>query len=75
VIKPRVDVKAVRAESGLSQAQLAERYGFNVRTLQDWESNRVQPRTAVRAYLIVIDRFPETVKKRSGAPRSAGTTG
>ena len=61
--KPLVDLKAVRARLRLSQAQFAERYGFNVRTLQDWESNRVQPPSAVRAYLIVIDRFPETVEK------------
>ena len=60
---PPVDVKAVRARLRLSQVQFAGRYGFNVRTLQDWESHRVQPPSAVRAYLIVIDRFPETVEK------------
>jgi putative transcriptional regulator len=63
VRKPLVDVKMVRAALRLSQAQFAERYGFNVRTLQDWESHRVQPPSAVRAYLTVIDRFPETVEK------------
>jgi putative transcriptional regulator len=59
----RVDVKAIRTKSGLSQSQFAERYGFNVRTLQDWEIGRVQPPSAVRAYLIVIDRFPKTVER------------
>jgi putative transcriptional regulator len=59
----RVEVKAIRAKSGLSQSQFAEKYGFNVRTLQDWEIGRVQPPSAVRAYLIVIDRFPDTVEK------------
>jgi putative transcriptional regulator len=58
-----VDVKAVRARSGLSQAQFARRYGFSTRTLQDWELGRTQPPSAVRAYLTVIDRFPETVEK------------
>ena len=37
-----VDVKAIRAKSGLSQSGFAERYGFNLRTLQDWERGRVQ---------------------------------
>ena len=37
---PRVDVKAIRAKSGLSQAEFADRYGFSVRTLQDWELGR-----------------------------------
>ena len=64
----RVDVKAIRAKSGLSQSAFAQRYGFNIRTLQDWERGRVQPPSAVRAYLIVIERFPETVERAlSGA--------
>ncbi len=58
-----VDVKAIRAKSGLSQAQFALRYGFSVRTLQDWELGRAQPPSAVRAYLKVIDRFPRMVEK------------
>ena len=58
----RVDVKAIRAKSGLSQSEFARRYGFNLRTLQDWECGRVQSTSAVRAYLAVIDRFPETVE-------------
>ena len=58
-----VDVKAIRAKSGFSQAEFAKRYGFNVRTLQDWEFGRTQPPSAARAYLIVIDRFPDTVER------------
>ena len=58
-----VDVKAIRAKSGLSQAEFANRYGLSVRTLQDWELGRTRPPSAVRAYLIVIDRFPETVER------------
>jgi putative transcriptional regulator len=58
-----VNVKAIRAKSGFSQSEFAKRYGFSVRTLQDWELGRTQPPTAVRAYLIVIDRFPDTVEK------------
>jgi putative transcriptional regulator len=58
-----VDVKAIRRKSGLSQSQFARRFGFSVRTLQDWELGRAQPPSAVRAYLTVIDRFPETVEK------------
>ena len=61
-------MKAISSKSGLSQSEFAERYGFNLRTLQDWECGRVQPPAAVRAYLVVIDRFPETVEKAlSGA--------
>lgn len=58
-----VQVKAIRAKSGLSQSEFAGRYGFNVRTLQEWELGRTEPPSAVRAYLTVIDRFPETVER------------
>ncbi|MGB7762160.1 MAG: helix-turn-helix domain-containing protein [Bryobacteraceae bacterium] len=58
-----VDVKAIRAKSGLSQSQFAHRFGFSTRTLQDWELGRTQPPSAVRAYLTVINRFPKTVEK------------
>jgi putative transcriptional regulator len=58
-----VDVKAIRAKSGLSQSQFAHRFGLSTRTLQDWELGRAQPPSAVRAYLTVIDRFPKTVEK------------
>jgi putative transcriptional regulator len=58
-----VDVKAIRAKLGLSQSEFSKRYGFSVRTLQDWELGRTQPPSAARAYLIVIDRRPNDVWK------------
>jgi putative transcriptional regulator len=58
-----VDVKAIRVKLGLSQAKFARRFGFSARTLQDWELGRSHPPSAVRAYLTVIDRYPETVEK------------
>ncbi|MGO9255782.1 MAG: helix-turn-helix domain-containing protein [Bryobacteraceae bacterium] len=60
-VPPKVEVNAIRARSGLSQAEFAERYGFSVRTLQEWECGRSQPPSAARAYLIVIDRYPDLV--------------
>src|SRR2546422_10980784 len=59
-VTPQVDVKAIRTKLKLSQSEFASRYGFNVRTLQDWELGRVQPLSAIRAYLIVIDHAPAT---------------
>jgi len=57
-----VDVRAVRARSGLSQSEFAREYGFSVRTLQEWESGGAKPPSAVRAYLTVIDRNPKAVR-------------
>ena len=58
-----VDVRALREKSGMSQSQFAERYGFNPRTIQDWEQGRAKPDSAVRAYLTVIERNPAAVEK------------
>jgi putative transcriptional regulator len=58
-----VDVRAVREKFGLSQSQFADRYGFNPRTIQDWEQGRSRPDSAVRAYLTVIERNPNAVAK------------
>jgi putative transcriptional regulator len=58
-----VDVKAIRANTGLSQAQFAGRFGFNARTLQEWEAGRAAPPPPVRAYLMVIERDRGAVER------------
>ena len=63
-----VDVQAIREKTGLSQLRFAERYGFNPRTLQQWEQGRTKPDRAVRAYLMVIDRNPEAVQTALAIP-------
>ena len=60
---PAVDVKAIRAKLKLSQSEFAQRYGFPIRTLQDWELGRNQPPSQVRAYLIVIERESAAVDR------------
>jgi putative transcriptional regulator len=62
-IPERIDVRALRERSGLSQAQFAGRYALNPRTVQDWEQGRAEPDVAVRAYLTVIDRNPRAVER------------
>ena len=58
-----VGVKRIRTRARLSQSEFAMRYGFNVRTLQDWELGRSKPDAAVRAYLTVIARNPDAVEE------------
>ena len=62
-VPPAVDVRKVREGTGLSQAEFANRYGFNRRSLQDWEQRRRMPDSAARAYLLVIAHNPEAVDK------------
>lgn len=58
-----IDVKALRKKLKLSQADFASRYGFGLARLKDWEQGRSRPDGAVRAYLLVIAREPDAVKR------------
>ena len=62
-IPDAVDVKAIRARSGLSQAKFAARYGFSADSIRNWEQGRRQPDVAARAYLLVIASEPEAVDR------------
>ncbi len=56
-----VDVRAVRAATGLSRTEFARRFALDPRALQDWEQGRRRPDRAARAYLTVIARQPQAV--------------
>jgi putative transcriptional regulator len=56
-----VDVRAVRAATGLSRAEFARRFALDPRALQDWEQGRRRPDRAARAYLTVIAKHPQAV--------------
>jgi putative transcriptional regulator len=62
-----VDVKAIRQATGLTQEAFALRYGFNLARLRDLEQGRTRPDSIVRAYLMVIQKNPEAVKKALAA--------
>jgi len=66
--KPRA--KIIRRALGLSQEDFAARYHIPIGTLRDWEQGRAEPDQAARAYLTVIAREPEAVRKAlSSRPR------
>jgi putative transcriptional regulator len=56
-------VQAVRAVTGLSQAQFSARYHINLGRLRDLEQGRTRPDSAIMAYLTVIEREPDVVKR------------
>ncbi len=62
-IPEHVDVKAIRASTGMSQAKFAARYGFSPDSIRNWEQGRRQPDVAARAYLLVIASEPEAVDR------------
>src|SRR5437764_12766771 len=60
-VPPETDVRALRETLGLSQSDFAALFGFNVRSLQDWEQGRRRPEIRIRAYLAVLQRDPHAV--------------
>lgn len=62
-----LDVKAIRKATGLTQQDFAVRFGFNLARLRDLEQKRTHPDSAIRAYLTVIQKNPEAVKKALAA--------
>jgi putative transcriptional regulator len=58
-----VDVKAIRAKTGLSQAAFALRFGFSAAAVRDWEQGRRNPEQAARTLLLVIDHDPAAVTR------------
>ena len=58
---PRIDT--LRRALKLSQEDFAARYHIPVGTLLDWEQGRKEPDAAAKAFLRVIAREPETVRK------------
>ena len=59
-------IRALRDGMKLSRKKFAERFGLDVRALQDWEQGRRVPDRAARVLLTVIDREPEAVIRALG---------
>ena len=54
-------VVALRKRLKLSRQKFADRFGLDVRAVQEWEQGRRVPDRAARVLLTVIDRDPESV--------------
>lgn len=62
-----IDVAALRARLGLSQAAFARAFGLDVAALQAWEQHRRRPDRTARILLAVIAREPEAVMRALAA--------
>ena len=58
-----IDVKAIRRQVKMSQAEFSRTYGISKRALQEWEQGGRQPDSAARAYLTVIAKEPVVVRR------------
>ena len=62
-IPEEIDTARIRKKISMSQSQFAAYFGVSVRTVQQWEQGRSLPSGAARAFLTVIDREPEAVRR------------
>src|ERR1700722_14885240 len=60
-------VRVIRRALQLSQEEFATRFQIPLGTLRDWEQGRKEPDAAARAYLRVIAREPDAVRKALAA--------
>ncbi len=56
-------VKVIRRALGLTQEEFSRRFHIPLGTLRDWEQGAATPDQSARAYLTVIARDPEAVRK------------
>lgn len=56
-----VDVKAIRTEIGMSQAEFASAFGITIGTLRHWEKGDRKPRGPALALLNVAAKEPGAV--------------
>jgi putative transcriptional regulator len=60
-VPERIDVAAIRTRLNLSQQQFADRFGFSVANIRNWEQGFRRPEGPARTLLFVIDRNPKAV--------------
>lgn len=58
-----VDVRAMRRRLDLTQAAFADRFGFSLAAVRDWEQGRRRPERATRLLLKLVDREPDAVAR------------
>ena len=61
--RPIPRVRTLRRALGFTQEEFSTLYHIPLGTLRDWEQGRSEPDQPVRAYLAVIARDPEGVRK------------
>lgn len=66
-VPAKVDVKAVRRRTGLTQEEFAAKFAISLGTLRHWERGDRMPRGTALVLLNVIAREPRAVMRALGA--------
>ena len=63
LVRPKIDVAAVRKELGMTQKEFATRYYIKLESLRNWEQEKRMPDTTTLAYLTCIAKQPRQILK------------
>jgi putative transcriptional regulator len=62
-VPANVDVRTIRRQLKLTQAEFSQRFGIPPGTLRDWEQGSRSPEGPARAFLLVIQHEPKAVER------------
>ena len=62
-IPKHIDVHEIRLRLDLTQEAFADRYGFALKTLKNWEQGIREPTGPARILLMMLDAEPKTVER------------
>ena len=62
-MKRTPQAKVIRRALNLTQEEFSAQFHIAIGTLRDWEQNRYEPDGAAKAYLKVIAREPDAVRR------------
>ena len=65
-VPDEVDIVAARKRFEMSQAEFAATFGISLASLRNWEQGHRKPSCVARAYLAVIEKEPEAVRRALG---------
>src|SRR5271156_2815491 len=62
-VPEKIDVRKIRTRLRLSQEAFAQKYGFAVSAVRDWEQGRRRPERSARILLKVVEKEPEAISR------------
>jgi putative transcriptional regulator len=62
-VPERIDIRKIRRNLGLSQEAFAQKYGFALSAVRDWEQGRRRPERSARILLKIVEREPDAVTR------------
>ena len=63
VVRPRINIVAVRKKLGMTQKEFATQYFIKLQTLRNWEQEKRMPDATTLAYLTCIASRPKEILK------------